>query len=97
MDLAGKTNAAFVFIKPHACNEKVIYFPTSNLASAKGCNRLRTHCIYEVSRSAHPSIFPGDAKHFLKALFALIRDKDTRMISEGGQRAGKLGELPIRK
>ena len=23
MDLAGKTNAAFVFIKPHACNEKV--------------------------------------------------------------------------
>jgi hypothetical protein len=23
MDLAGKTNAAFVFIKPHACNDKV--------------------------------------------------------------------------
>jgi hypothetical protein len=26
-DLAGKTNAAFVFIKPHACNEKVSYAP----------------------------------------------------------------------
>lgn len=56
MDLAGKTNAAFVFIKPHACNEKVIYFLTSNLASAKG--------LFRITNSMHEQVKTLVREHF---------------------------------
>jgi hypothetical protein len=56
MDLAGKTNAAFVFIKPHACNEKVIFFPTSNLASAKG--------LFRITKSMHEQVKTLVREHF---------------------------------
>ena len=39
MDLAGKTNAAFVFIKPHACNEAMVQFVKEELVKKKSAEK----------------------------------------------------------